>query len=691
MICGVRQHTASVLGALVVGALVLELALFVDSAAALLGVIVLGWYALPGVLLIRRIFSGSDGSWGHAMLLGPILGLACSTLGLLIFFALECPALLALCAGPSLTWALVARPPRTLETLLRVPSLGRSDWAAILALLLLIPAVTLVPFARVGELLADGGRAYRAYFTADFVWAMSVAAELAKGDVPPANPFLRSAGLHYYWVSHLLSGAVYRSLQPLGVRLEDVILTNALGFSVAFMACFYWLVRTVGVSPGAAALGCAAGFLANSFEGLERLWVLYDYGLALETLRTINIDAVTRWFYQGMPVDGLQRLLLYQPHHLTGYALSLVALWVVARATVPQSAVVAATIGVLLGASFLFSTFTAIIVGFASALLYGVRLIRARAWRGALESACVAAAPIAVAVALAFFLGYLDPGQGSLLHFIVNPVAFRQWPLVVLLNFGPLLIGGAAGLILMRWSKAEPAPAMALGSAALLFYFFADVPDMGGVWVGWRAGHLLLMAGGVLSAVGLDVLWTRGRIGRWTTGIVVVTLVVLAVPTVIIDVFNAQDVENGGQGAGFPWTLVLSRAELEGLAWIKRFTPPDAVVQAEPKARDAGTWAYIPAFAERRMAAGLPISMIPLRPYRLATDNVTFGLFHAQRAKDAWEMAHFLEIDYVLVGAPERERYPGAVEALAGDPRLFIPRFANEALTVYEVAPRAPR
>ena len=35
------------------------------------------------------------------------------------------------------------------------------------------------PFAHVGEELPEG-RAYRAYFTADFVWEVAVVAELAK-------------------------------------------------------------------------------------------------------------------------------------------------------------------------------------------------------------------------------------------------------------------------------------------------------------------------------------------------------------------------------------------------------------------------------------------------------------------------------------------------------------------------------
>ena len=39
-------------------------------------------------------------------------------------------------------------------------------------------------------------------------------------------------------------------------------------------------------------------------------------------------------------------------------------------------------------------------------------------------------------------------------------------------------------------------------------------------------------------------------------------------------------------------------------------TPPAAIVQMDPTARGRTTWSLIPSFAQRRMAAGLPISLL---------------------------------------------------------------------------------
>ena len=41
--------------------------------------------------------------------------------------------------------------------------------------------------------------------------------------------------------------------------------------------------------------------------------MLYRHGPGMNRVTGINIDAVTRWIYQGMPVDGLQRICSTSP------------------------------------------------------------------------------------------------------------------------------------------------------------------------------------------------------------------------------------------------------------------------------------------------------------------------------------------------------------------------------------------
>ena len=78
---------------------------------------------------------------------------------------------------------------------------------------------------------------------------MTVTAELSKRDVPPVNPFLRGETLHYYWMSHFLSGALYRNVSAWGITAEQVVLFDGLAFGLAFVAFFYALARIAGADP----------------------------------------------------------------------------------------------------------------------------------------------------------------------------------------------------------------------------------------------------------------------------------------------------------------------------------------------------------------------------------------------------------------------------------------------------------
>jgi uncharacterized membrane protein len=164
-----------------------------------------------------------------------------------------------------------------------------------------------------------------------------------------------------------------------------------------------------------------------------------------------------------------------------------------------------------------------------------------------------------------------------------------------------------------------------------------------------------------------------------------VLLALPAIPTVAIDVYNAQDIYNRRRGPTFPWTLVVTPYERAAYEWIKKATPKEALVQFEPTARGAGWWASIPAFAERRMAAGLPGAMIPFQKFQQASETVRLGIFRAPAAEEAHTMADFLGIDYLYVGDLERYFYRDVILKWAERPDLFQEVFRNETVTIYGV------
>jgi uncharacterized membrane protein len=84
------------------------------------------------------------------------------------------------------------------------------------------------------------------------------------------------------------------------------------------------------------------------------------------------------------------------------------------------------------------------------------------------------------------------------------------------------------------------------------------------------------------------------------------------------------------------------------------------------------------------MAAGLPISMIPLEKYEAASARIK-QLYQSSSAADAHHLAAAQCIDYLVVGPPERAAYPALEPLLDANPEFFPPAFKNGTVSVYVV------
>jgi hypothetical protein len=678
---GVRRSSrwpiAAALVALVSVVLCISAIIPIESGLVLFGIT--AWFIVPGLLLAWLSYAPNPGRAFATWVVGPIWGYGLSSLVLLALWTAGVRGTVLLVV-PLIGCAVAALAGGLIRGLLTPPTFGRSDLTVVCLLLVSVPAIVGLPFAHVAEPVPEG-RAYRAYFTADMTWRMAVVSEVSKGSVPPRNPFLRGEPLHYYWLPHLLTAAQYRDM-PRHISMEQVLLVNSLALGLAFVLFLFGFVRQWVVSPVAAAIGSLGALIFTSFEGFERLMVFWRTGVRLSAVTDLNIDAVTRWFYFSLPIDGLQRLLWYQPHHSTGYALGLSALLVLVQARDRVTPRLLAFCGCLLGATLLFTTFAAIMLTMMVALTAATMVVRERRWSLLATGSVAGAIPLALSVLIARSLHYLD-SAGSLIQVLVNPVAVRNAGVSLLLSFGPMLILGAAGALLAVRQRARPF----LGIAAIIavsfaFYFFVDVRDHQNVYVGWRAGHFLFVALAVLAAYGLQELWRIGGRTRTATVASTVVLALLALPTFAIDFYNTQDITNQNPAGNWAWTLVLSNDELAAFAWIRRATPPDAVVQCEPHARDGRRWADVPAFAERRMSAGLPISMVPLAKYEEASGRV-MELYRERDPDAAFARAAQLGIDYLLVGPPERKMFPDFEATLRSRPSRFREAFRSGDVSVF--------
>ncbi|MBL8135151.1 MAG: hypothetical protein JNL48_00895 [Acidobacteria bacterium] len=650
---------------------------------ALIGVIVQAAFVAPGVAILERMVP-RGGRWLALVTLGPVIGLAASTLTLLALWVAGARGPWLFVAAPALA-ALLAWPAGRLRERWRLVAARPGDARMLCVVLLVVPLIVGVPFARVGAITPEG-RAYRQYFTADYVWRRAVVAELAKGDVLPANPYYIHDPLHYYWLPHLLSALEHRSWPD--VDLDALLLTRTVLVDAMFVTALYGIARFAVEAPWAALAGVLCGFLATSAEALAAVYVLWRDQAPLSLVRYLNIDAISRWNFGGMPIDGLQRILWYQPHHAAGYLLGILGVMAVARRRRERDPAVFAVAGALLAVSTLISSFAGLMYTTVAAAYEAVATMRRRAWWSGVSNAAWSALPLAIGAATVTALHYVDQPpdhDAGIVQFGVNPLALHRVWLVTAMSAGPALLLGAAGaLVGWRRRTGELWPFLAVVPVAMAFYFFVDIRDHQDVYVGWRVGHLTFLA--LVPFMGLA--WAGAaalRGGRRAAGLAGLALVVVvALPTVAIDVFNTQDIVPNGMGRAWKRTEVLTPAELEGLTWLREHTAPRAIVQVDTAARGEEMWACIPAFAERRMAVGLPLSMVPLRKYQAGAARVQW-LYHVESAHAAHELAERFGIDYLVVGPPERAAHPG-VEArwnAAADELPVV--FHNAALSIYRV------
>lgn len=633
---------------------------------------------LPGLLLIRAV-AGPAAGWLPVVAFGPFIGFGLSTLVMLGLWVGGARGMWLFAGAPAIVLILVPFGKRMRDRW-PFPVTSRHDRAALAALLLLGLLIVAAPFAHVGEPL-DAGKAYRAYFTADYVWRRAVVAELAKGDMLPANPFYLDDPLHYYWLPHLPSAAAYRNGH---IDLDQVLLLHSVVMDAAFVAFLYGFARWLVPLPWAAGLGVATSIVATSYEGLFALWDLWRKGAPLTLVRYLNIDAVTRWVMHGMPIDGLQRVLFYQPHHALGYGLGFMGVMAVATRQRRFDPAAFAVAGVLLGMSTLVSSFAGLMLTCAAAVWEFVSVLRWREWWRASAHIAAASLPLVLAAALVTALQYVDVG-GSIIRIGPNALAFADVWRVTALSFGPIIVLTAlAAWVFGRRRDGRASLFAALWVMCAGFYFFVDIRDHQDVYVGWRVGHLWFIASAGLAAVAFQWVATLRPPWRVVTAAGLGFGISAALPTTIIDVYNTQDIYNWGNGPGFTWTLFLSPDEQEAIAWIKANTRPGAVFQLDAAERGPQGWAYLPAFAERRMAVGLPISMVPLQKYQEGSARATW-IFDTVSAESAHWLARHNGIEYLYIGAPERRAHPGAQARFDGAPEFFDVVFRNPEATIYRV------
>jgi hypothetical protein len=293
-----------------------------------------------------------------------------------------------------------------------------------------------------------------------------------------------------------------------------------------------------------------------------------------------------------------------------------------------------------------------------------------------------AAAAIPVAGAMLWCVSnQMVEGAGGRMDFGFHSIS-RHAPVVTLfLSLGPALVPAAAGLLVPGpWPRVRLLPAAVLSGVSLfLMYYLRLAVDEN--WVGFRTGHLLLVS---LPAMTARFFASALASSRLLAGLSVVMVLLAGLPTLIVDVYNAQDLRNFALSpSGFPWTRKVTPDEQAAWRWLREATPLESVVQQDALSRHPGTWWVVPTFGHRRMSAAIPPFLIYDDEYMERSKRVR-AIYATADAAAAWEVARALHIDYIYLDEVERTTFGASLEKF-GDTRYFELVFQNPAVTIYRV------
>jgi hypothetical protein len=630
----------------------------------------------PGVPIGRMLFGSRH---PLAWITGPLIGYGLTQLALWAVIAAGRASAVAFV----LAWAIVgAAAVAVCRRVSAHPVVPVTPWATcdlrrLLLVLLLVPMLMGATYRNLGRSDDQGNQYYRAYFTADFLWHSALAYELGKFSLPPRNPYLTPRRMNYYWTYFVLPSTAGQIATGGTGDVQPYLKANAMLVGLLMLAMLFGAVRSATQASAPAAVSVVIAVLAASAEGTYAIVDLLRGGRPLAQLLDTNIDAITAWAFGGLRIDNIPRSLWYTPQHTTSIALGLAGLAVAIHAGA------AARLAAIGGAGLALALATTMnpLIGAVCSAIYGVVVTVDTLGRPGALALLVRHGVAALLVAGAVGWGaasHVMEGAGSALD--VGWRGFsRNSPLVtLLLSLGPILVPAIAGI---RRTPGETVRRAVLAGvtgivSGLFLLYFVRISEAS--WVGFRAGQLLLVSIPLLLARAFEVLPRRGFVA------LAAAILAIGLPTTAIDTYNAQDIGNRRQGPGFRWTLWTTRGQNEAFAWIRRHTAPTDVVQMEPILRAREHWTLIPSFAARRMAAGQPISLLPMPEYQQRSEQVKI-VYATADPQEAAAIARRLRIDYLYVDGDDAAAYPRGVAKFHETPKLFERVFANDSVSVYRV------
>ncbi len=447
-----------------------------------------------------------------------------------------------------------------------------------LAAFLLIVLLTLPPFLRVGKKTASGF-AYRAYFSSDYLKHYAVCQQLNNGSLPPQNPYFSGRDWNYYWFAY--------SFAAFSTVISEDVENSVKGWSFLvnfnFLLLLFLLLKRVIPTKRILVFLLVLLPFACSLEGLL---FLQKNGLkALPGFSKINIDALTRWWYQLPEINTLYRALLYTPQHLL--SLALILIFLLNRTEEKERLFQGTILSLSLLSSFFLGGVFILFIFFWQTVDFIARLFkRDLPIKKTLFDNCRIFLPALIGLILIFFFRMSSSASGSFIYLKIP--AIREIFLLLFLNFGLALTLALLALFAVREQELTFARAGLLYTLLLIIFLR---------WRGFendfslKIGLLTIVFIAMLSAALLQKL-------KQAAGIFFALLIITSgLPTLSIDLYNSSDISNR------QFTSFVSFDEKRALNFLRSRLKKPATVALLADERST-FFSLIPSFTRHRLYLG---------------------------------------------------------------------------------------
>lgn len=552
----------------------------------LLGVLICavpGWFACK--LLYGEAFAKRLDSLGHTLIFGLLLTTCLSVIVAALGAGLSVSTMLIAALGSSLLLFIGGRWTNKALITTQDQDLASSRLAINIGLLVVL-AIVAVPLFNVGRQIGDS-YVYTPYFYRDFFRNIGIGAELAKGAVPPANPYFSGTTLHYYWYQMVFPALVYR-MSSLSIALEKVFLLATLLVDITFVFILVHFLKHFIKHTLALMIVLGLAFAAESYQAPFKALLAIQptfYALDGTWIGAIALPPLG-FFFQG---------LIYLPHHFAALTAFVLVITLLLEQSSAYNKIKRATIAAII--LFLASGFSFFIIAFGfmwAGTYLGIEMLQIvyRIWRNRsfkryspmLVSTIISGIILTIAgLAALELLGGLEMllEGGTVWQFYFSKFQL-MYPVRFLVMLGPMLVLGAAGVVVSLSDKQLYQRNFGLlwllfiTFFTIMFLFPANVTS--GRWeVSQKLGLVVRLPLLAFSGAFLTSLINQGFRHRKKLWQVLLLFCFSALPNLLAYQYVHLSISNSAL------SVYVSAAEKRAAEWIRAETPPQAIVQAWPE------------------------------------------------------------------------------------------------------------